>query len=125
MPAPPATEIRIVEGRYGDVGVIRLEGAAVDPGTMVRLAHGLLDAGVGGGHLVLDLEGLRVVDPSALCALFARLAAASRGVPIPTSVPDAGVRRLLRACGSSTAGLACFPCVEEAAAVTRPLVGSP
>ena len=124
MPPPSPLSVRIVEGRYGDVRVVRLEGSVSDAGVMVGLARRLLDAGIDGGHLVLDLDGLRVVEPSALCALFARLAAATGGVPIPTAVSDAGVRRLLRACGSSTAGLACFPCVEEAAEVARPLVGS-
>jgi hypothetical protein len=116
--------VRVVEGRYGDVGVLRLEGAVSDPGTMVHLARSLLDAGIDGGHLVLDLDGLRVVDPSALCALLARLAVATGGVPIPTAVSDAGTRRLLRACGAGAAGLACFPGVAEAAAVARPLVGN-
>jgi hypothetical protein len=87
---------------------------------MVRLAHQLLDRRVDGGHVVLDLGGLAVDDPASLCALFARLGAASHGVPIPTAVADPGVRRLLRACGSGTAGLALFGSVEEACDVARP-----
>lgn len=110
----------IREARCGPVTVLRLEGRVDDTGMMVRLAQQLLDSRIDGGHVVLDLDGLDVVDPAALCALFARLSVATGGVPVPTAVADPGIRRLLRACGSGAAGLACFGSVEEAAEVARP-----
>jgi hypothetical protein len=119
--APP---VRIQERRLDDVTVLRLEGLADDAGLMVRLAMSLIDARVDGGHVVLDFDGLVVHDPAALCAFFARLGAATSGVPIPAAVSDPGLRRVLRACGSGTAGLACFGSVEEAAAVARPSISA-
>ena len=120
MIAAPA--VQITETRRGDVTILRLAGPVNDTGLMVRLARQLLDAHVDGGHVVLDLDGLTVEDPAALCALLARLGAASGGVAIPTCVSDPGFRRLLRACGSGPAGLVCFPSVEQAVEVARPTV---
>jgi len=109
-----APAVRIQERQLGDVTVLRLEGLADDVGLMVRLAMSLIEARLDGGHVVLDFDGLDVANPAALCAFFARLGAAANGVPIPAAVADAGTRRLLRACGSGTAGLVCFGSVEEA-----------
>lgn len=114
--------IAILERSHGPVTVLRLQGSVQDAGTMVRLAHGLLDARIDGGHVVLDLDGLRIEDPSALCAFFARLGGTTGGVPVPTVVGDPAVRRLVRDCGSGAAGLACFATVDEAATVARPTV---
>lgn len=118
MVPPPAVHIR--EDQSGPVVVLRLVGEVREPGPMVRLARDLLAARVDGGHVVLDLDGLEVRDAAALSALLTRLAASTGGVPVPTVVSDPAVRRLLRACGSGAAGLACFPTVEEAASVARP-----
>jgi anti-anti-sigma regulatory factor len=114
--------VQITERRQGDVTVLRLSGVVNDTGLMVRLARQLLDARVDGGHVVLDLDGLDIEDPAALCALLARLGAASGGVPIPTCVTDPASRRLLRACGAGPAGLACFSSIDEAVDVARPTV---
>lgn len=116
------SDVEVVEQSCGPVTVLRIQGPVDDAGAMVRLASTLLDARVDGGHVVLDLDGLDVRDPSALCALFARLGGATGGVPIPTAVSDTGLRRLLRTCGAGTAGLVCFPSVDEAAEVARPTV---
>lgn len=115
-------DVELLERSWGPVTVLRLQGPVTDAGAMVHLASTLIDARVDGGHVVLDLDGLDIRDPSALCALFARLGGATGGVPIPTAVSDPGVRRLLRACGSGAVGLACFPSVAEAAEVARPTV---
>jgi hypothetical protein len=112
--------VQIREVRHDGVTVLRLTGTVSDTGLMVRLARQLLDARVDGGHVVLDLDGLDVEDPAALCALLARLGAASGGVAIPTCVTDPGRRRLLRACGAGPAGLACFSSIDEAVDVARP-----
>jgi len=117
-------DIDVELGECGPVAVVAIRGEANDTATMVRLAHQLLDMRVDGGHVVLDLDGLEVKDPASLCALFARLAAASDGVAIPTACSDPGLRRLLRACGSGTAGLAIFPSVEAACDVARPVLAS-
>ena len=112
--------VQIHESRTGEVTVLRLTGCVRDTGLMVRLAQDLLDARVDGGHVVLDLDGITVEDPGALCALLARLGAASGGIAIPTCVSEPGLRRLLRACGSGPAGLACFPSIDRAVEVARP-----
>jgi hypothetical protein len=118
MVAAPA--VSITEKRFGATTVLCLEGPILDPALMVGLARDLLANRVDGGHVVLDLDGVDDVDPTALCSLLARLGASSSGVPIPTVVSDAGMRRLLRACGSGPAGLACFGSLEEAADLARP-----
>src|SRR5688500_4896900 len=92
--------VQISEVRRDDVTILRLTGPVKDTGLMVRLAQQLLDANVDGGHVVLDLDGLDIEEPAALCALLARLGAASGGVAIPTCVTDPSRRRLLRACGA-------------------------
>lgn len=122
MVAVASSAVTITERRSGTTAVLRLDGPVSDPGGMVRLARDLVANRVDGGHVVLDLDGLDVVDPAALCALLARLSAACGGVPIPAVVSDPGLRRLLRACGSGAAGLACFGSVEEAADLARPSV---
>lgn len=118
MFARPA--VQIVEERYGSATVLQLHGTIRDAGTMVRLAQQLLASRIDGGHVILGLDGVAVDDPAALSALLTRLAACTGGVPVPTVVSDPGMRRLLRACGSGAAGLACFGTVEEAASVVRP-----
>lgn len=122
MPSPPTEPqpVTLEEIVLDGVPIVRLTGTVEDPGAMVRLAQELIAGRVDGGHVVLDLDGLDVRDPSALCAFLARLGAASGGVAIPTACGDPSLRRLLRACGASSAGLACFSCVEEAMAVARP-----
>jgi hypothetical protein len=115
-----APAIQLIDERRGDVEVLRVVGCADDPGVMVRLAQDLLDVGIDGGHVVLDLDGLVVRDPASLCALLARLAVAWTGVAVPVAASDPALRRLLRACGAGNAGFACFGSVDEAAAVTRP-----
>lgn len=119
--APTPTSVDVVVREVDQVGVVSLRGTADDSGQMVRIAHELIDLRVDGGHVVLDLVDLAIGDPAALCAFFARLSAASTGgVPIPAVVPDPGMRRLLRACGSGGAGLALFGSVEDACLVVRP-----
>lgn len=115
-----APSVRIREWRSGSVTVLSLVGTVDDAGAMVQLARQLLAAGIGGGHIVLDLDDLDARNPAALSALLTRLGVATGGVPVPTAVSDPGIRRLLRACGSGAAGLACFGSVEEAADVARP-----
>jgi hypothetical protein len=114
-------DVELLLREVGSVPVVAVRGPADDPGAMVRLAGRLLELRIDGGHLVLDLGGLATTDAGPLCALFARLGERTGGVPIPAVVPDAGTRRLLRACGSGNAGLALFATVREACDVARPL----
>lgn len=111
--------VQIHESRRDGVTVLRLSGPVNDTGFMTRLAQQLLDAGVYDGDVVLDLGGLVVEDPSALTALVARLGASGGGIAL-AAAPDPALRRTLRACGSGSAGVACFPSVDEAIDVARP-----
>ena len=117
-----APAVQIVEASHGATTVLRLVGEVSETGLVVRLAQELIENRIDGGHIVLDLDDLVVADASALCAFLARLAVCTGGVPVPTVASDPGVRRLLRACGSGAAGLACFASLDEAAAVARPSV---
>ena len=111
--------VQIQEARRDGVTILRLSGPVNDTGFMTRLAQQLLDAGVYDGDVVLDLDGLVVEDLSALTALVARLGASGGGIVL-AAVPDPAVRRALRACGSGSAGVACFPSVDEAIEVAQP-----
>jgi hypothetical protein len=111
--------VQIHESRREGVTVLRLTGRVNDDGLMVRLAQQLVDAGVYDGDVVLDLDGIVVEDPAALAALVARLGASAGGIAL-AAAPDPALRRALRAAGSGSAGVACFPSVDEAIEVADP-----